>query len=157
MEPRGAGHGVSQEARGKLIDEVEEAAGKEAVEKADLDVDRAIDERPHPVRSAFADSKLLIVLLGATAVTVGVVAALATGSWWFLAVAVVVHGILTAIVVAATMRLFSQVEKPDPNLVTKLEDEGVADPEPAINDLVSQAKAAEEEEGGDRARSLDRD
>ena len=60
-----------------------------------------------------------------------------------------VHGVLTAVVVGASMTLFSQVEKPDPNVVAKLEEEGVDDPEPVINDLIEQAAGEEE---GTRSR-----
>ena len=37
---------ISKEARDTVIEELEEAVGKETVARADLDVDRAISERP---------------------------------------------------------------------------------------------------------------
>lgn len=129
---------ISEDARQTLLEEVKDAAGAEAFEEADLDVDRAISDRPRPVRAAFESSRLLLILTAATALTVGVIAALATGSWWLLGVALLVHGLLTAVVISASMTLFSQAEKPDPAVVTKLEDEGVEDPEPVINSLVEQ-------------------
>ncbi len=152
MKPRDDNPEISEEARDTLIGELEDAVGEEAVEQADLDVDRAISERPHPGRSAFASSRLLILLTGATALTVGVIAALALGSWWLVAVAMLVHGVLTAVVVGSSMTLFSQVEKPDPSVVTKLEEEGVEDPEPVINDLVEQV--ADKEEGSRTQRAV---
>ena len=152
VEPNGDKREISRDARETLIRELEDAVGKDAVENADVDVDRAIDERPHPVRSAFATSRLLIILTGATALTVGVIAALAVGSWWLVVVAMVVHGVLTAVVVGMSMTLFSQVEKPDANVVAKLEEEGVDDPEPVINNLVEQV--AGEDEGSRTRRQV---
>ena len=144
MEPRTETAAISEEARQALIGELEDAVGEEAVEQADIDVDRAISERPRPLRSAFASSRLLIILTAATALTVGVIASLAVGSWWLVAVAMVVHGLLTAVVVGAGMTLITQVEKPDPNVVAKLQDEGVDDPELVINDLIEQVAGKDE-------------
>ena len=152
MEPNSDNPKISADARETLIDELEDAVGKDAVEHADVDVDRAISERPQSGRSAFASSRLLIVLTGAAALTVGVIASLALGSWWLVAVGMVVHGLLTAVVVGSSMTLFSQVEKPDPNVVTRLEEEGVEDPESVINDLVEQV--AGESEGSRARRSV---
>ena len=135
---------ISEDARKTLIGELEDAVGEEAVEQADIDVDRAISERPRPLRSAFSSSRLLIILTAATALMVGVVASVALGSWWLVAVALVVHGLLTAVVVGAGMTLVTQVEKPDPNVVAKLQDEGVDDPEPVINNLIEQVAGKEE-------------
>ncbi len=143
---------ISDDARQTLIGELEDAVGKDAVEQADLDVDRAIAERPRPARSAFATSRPLIILTGATALTVGVIASLALGSWWLVAVAMVVHGVLTAVVVGTSMTLFSQVEKPDPNVVSKLAEEGVEDPEAVVNDLIEQV--AGEAEGSRTRRAV---
>ena len=136
MDARRTNAEISDDARQTLIGELEDAVGKDAVEQADLNVDRAIGERPRPIRSAIATSRPLIILTGATALTVGVIASLALGSWLLLAVALVVHGLLTAVVVGTSMTLVSQVEKPDPNVVSKLEGEGVEDPEAVINDLI---------------------
>jgi hypothetical protein len=146
---------ISDDARETLIGELEDAVGKDAVEQADLDVDRAIAERPRPARSAFATSRPLIILTGATALTVGVIASLAVGSWWLVAVAMVVHGVLTAVVVGTSMTLVTQVEKPDPNVVSKLAEEGVEDPEAVVNDLIE--RVAGEAEGSRTRRAVTED
>ena len=143
---------ISEDARQTLIGELEDTLGKDAVEQADLDVDRAIGERARPIRSAFGTLRPLIILTGATALTVGVIASLAVGSWLLLAVALVVHGLLTAVVVGTSMTLISQVEKPDPNVVSKLAEEGVEDPEAVVNDLIEQV--AGETEGSRTRRAV---
>lgn len=155
MESRAENASISDDARETLIGELEDAVGKEAVEQADVDVDRAINERPQPMRSAFASSRLLIILSGATALTVGVIASLALGSWWLMAIAMVVHGLLTAVVVSSSMTLISQVEKPDPSVVTRLEQQGVEDPEAVINNLIEQV--AGEAEGSRSRRAVTED
>lgn len=155
MEPRTDNAEISAEARETLIAELEDAVGKEAVDRADVDVDRAISERPKPMRSAFASSRLLIILSGATALTVGVIASLALGSWWLVAAALLVHGLLTAVVVGSSMTLISQVEKPDANVVTQLEQQGVEDPELVINNLIEQV--AGETEGSRSRRAVTED
>ena len=136
--------GASEEARRALIEELEDAVGKDAVEEADVDIDRAIAERRDPVRAALASSNLLIVITGATALTVGAIAALSVGSWWLVFVALFLHGMLTAVVVGVSMALASQVEKPDPRAVRKLEAAGVDDPELVINNLVEQVAGEQE-------------
>ncbi len=47
---------ISDDARQTLIGELEDAVGRDAVEQADLDVDRAIGVRPGPIRSAVSGS-----------------------------------------------------------------------------------------------------
>lgn len=57
----------------------------------------------------------LILITGAVALLVGVIAALGTGSWWLLLAALAVHAVGSIVVVGYTMRAASQDEdKPDP-------------------------------------------
>ena len=65
--------------------------------------------------------------------------ALALQSWVVFAVILVIHAIGTTIVVTTTLRTTRNVEKPAPTTVAMLEDEGVSDPEGALNRLVDQA------------------
>ena len=59
--------------------------------------------------------KQLILITGVSAVLVGVIAALGTGSWWLLLVALAIHAVGSLVVVGYTMRAVSQDEdKPDP-------------------------------------------
>ena len=77
----------------------------------------------------------LILITGATALLVGVIASLATGSWLLLVVALVIHGLGTVVVVGYTMRAVSQDEdKPDPVTQARQEEErGESTDEPSAS------------------------
>lgn len=73
--------------------------------------------------------RMMIVLVGATALVVGAVAALALESWWILVAVVGVHALASAIVVGyAWKRAGQSADKPDPATEARLEEEGAADP-----------------------------
>jgi hypothetical protein len=70
-----------------------------------------------------ATPRLLIVFTLATVGVVLIVAALATGSWWLLPVALLAHGTATVITVAAIGKTTEQKDKPDPVTEARLEEE----------------------------------
>ncbi len=121
-----------------LTDEVREAAGDEAAAKASerLDAGDAVGRPESPLRAAFASNRLLLVVGFALALTVGGIAALALGAWWALAVALLIHGVLSSVVIGMAMQMTTDVEKPAPEAEAELEEEGVADPEAALNELL---------------------
>ena len=80
---------------------------------------------------------LLIVTLLA-ALTVGAVIALSTGSWWALVVAVGVHAVATMVVASGAIQLTTQIEHASPQTTARLEEEGVADPDRVLSDLVEE-------------------
>jgi membrane protein implicated in regulation of membrane protease activity len=88
----------------------------------------------------FAENKLLIAVTLAGAVVVGVILSLALGSWIFVVLAVLVHALATSVVVAMTMRMTGEQDKPDPRTVARLEEEGVADPERELNEAERSAR-----------------
>ncbi|HEX6459493.1 MAG TPA: hypothetical protein VF032_11300 [Thermoleophilaceae bacterium] len=59
-------------------------------------------------------TRLLIGFTLAAAVVVGAIISLATGSWWFLILAIAVHGIATFAVMASIGNRLRQQDKPDP-------------------------------------------
>lgn len=72
---------------------------------------------------------LMIAFTLAVAVVVGAIVSLATGSWWFLILAVGLHAIGTVTVLGTIRSRLRQEDKPDP---------------------VSEARLTEEPEEGDR-------
>jgi flagellar basal body-associated protein FliL len=132
-----------------LIEELRDAVGDEAVERADLDVERAVRGRAKTPEAS--RSRLLFAVIGAAGVVVAAAAALALESWVVFGVAIVLHAIGTAIVVTVAFRATTDVEKPGPTKVAMLEHEGVDDPEGALNQLVEQASSRDE--GGRAARA----
>ena len=59
-------------------------------------------------------TRLMVGFSLAVALVVGAVVSLATGSWWFLILAVAVHLIATVTVLATIGSRLRQEEKPDP-------------------------------------------
>jgi hypothetical protein len=141
----------SERAKQALIDELRDAIGDEAVERADLDVDRAIDRHNRPATPEASRSRLMFVVIGVAGIVIAGIVALALESWIVLVALLVLHLIGTTIVVRTAFKATTDVEKPAPTTVALLEDEGVADPEGALNDLVAQATDRDDDSRAGRA------
>lgn len=70
-----------------------------------------------------ATPRLMLVFTLATAGVVLIIAALATGEWWLLPVALIAHGAGTAITLQAIRRTARQQDKPDPVTEARVEEE----------------------------------
>ena len=68
--------------------------------------------------------RLMIVLLGAAALVVGAIGALALHRWWVLIVALAAHLAVSAFVLGFVGRLLENKDKPDPVTEARLEEEG---------------------------------
>jgi hypothetical protein len=126
-----------------LVQELKEVVGDDVAERADLDVDRALERRPSPIGPVLASSRLLLIVAGAAFVVIGVIASLALESWLFFAAAIAVHAAFTVVVVASALSTAREGEKPAATTEAQLEDEGVSDPSGALTDLVEQVEANE--------------
>jgi acyl-CoA synthetase (AMP-forming)/AMP-acid ligase II len=143
-----------EEARDALRGELREVVGDEAAERAERKgaLDSAIEaSRPKTVVGVLSASRVMIAITLFTALIVGAVIALITGSWLFLLAALVLHAIGTVVVVATGLSLASQSEAPDPRTAAALEARGVSDPEGALNEAVR--ATSDDEEGGEAARA----
>jgi hypothetical protein len=87
-----------------------------------------------------ARGPLLAVSLSAF-VVIGVIVSLATGSWWALVAALVVHAVGTLVVATTALRLTTETEHVSPELAARLEAEGVQDPDRAFTELTAGAAA----------------
>jgi hypothetical protein len=67
--------------------------------------------------------RLLVIFTAVTALVVGVIAALFTGSWIFLPVALAVHALGTALVMFAIAPRIADDPEPDPIVKERLEEE----------------------------------
>jgi hypothetical protein len=121
-----------------LVDELKQAVGEEAVERADLDVDGALERRPSRIGAAFQSARLMLLVVGAALLTIGVIASLALENWVFFGLAIATHALLSTVVIASALALTTDVDKPDPTVEAALEEEGVPDPSGTFNDLVEQ-------------------
>jgi hypothetical protein len=134
-----------------LIDELKDTVGEDAVERADLDIDRALAPRSSRAGAALASSRLLLVIAGSVLAVVGVIASLALDNWLFFALAIVAHALFATVVVGTGLAVVAEdSEKPAPTTEAQLEAEGVSDPAGVLGDLVEQVEASEADRPGDR-------
>ncbi len=142
---------TSDEAKRILTEEVREAAGDDAAERAADRLERGEvgSHGPPTIGAYLASNRLVLIGTLALAAMVGVIAALALENWWVLALPVLVHAIFSGVIASLAIRVTTQVEKPDPVAAGRLEEAGVTDPEKALNDLI-------EETAGDEADSRSR-
>jgi hypothetical protein len=145
----------SPRAREALVDELRDAVGDEAVDRADLDLERAVGERPGRPKPEANRVRLMIAVTGAAGVAVAVAIALALQSWWLLIPLLALHAVVTTIVVRTVLRATKDVEKPAATTQAMLEEEGVRDPEGALNDLVAQTAEQEPEREAGRTEADD--
>jgi hypothetical protein len=134
--------------RDLLVGELREAVGDDAVERTDLDLDRALERRTGGIGAAMTSSRMLLLIAGAMLLLVGLIASLALDNWLLLVAAMVLHGAFAAVVIASAFMLTNAKEKPAPTVEAALQDEGVADPEAALDDLVKQVGDQRERDGG---------
>jgi|GEM_PF-6269357 len=139
MEHAHDGSRDRDEARAGLRHELSEVVGDRAAERAERDgtLDKAIDAKaPKTVLGVLSESRVLLAITLFVALIVGAVIALITGSWIFLLVALVLHAIGTAIVVATGLSLASQTESVGAGPGAALEARGVSNPDAALNQAV---------------------
>jgi hypothetical protein len=131
---------LSAEANAALTEELQEAIGAERVSMPADAPDPAAAERSgeSAATARVASMRPLFVVTLLAALTVGAVIALSTGSWWALVVAVGVHAVSTMIVASGAIQLTTQIEHASPQTTARLEDEGVADPDRVLSDLVEE-------------------
>jgi hypothetical protein len=126
-------------ARETLRDELREVVGEDAAaagERAGALEAAESAGRPRTVTAALSQSRILIGVTFFLALIVGAVGGLASGQWWWLAVALLLHALGTTVVVATTLRMTADVESPDPRAAAALEEHGIRDPEAALNEAV---------------------
>lgn len=105
--------------------------------------------------AAFGAARFVLAAVVVAAAVVGAVVLLSAGKWWALAIVVVVLLGGLGLGVALALRATTQVEKPSAETVARLDEEGVSDPEGAINERVD--AAPEDEQGeADAEAALDR-
>jgi Flp pilus assembly protein TadB len=131
---------TAERKRELLVDELKATVGEDAVEHADIDVDRALERRPSRLAQAFRSARLLLLVVGGALLVVGVIASLALESWVFFGMAIAAHALFSTVVIGSALALTQQEEKPSPTAEAALEEEGVSDPGAALDDLVEQVE-----------------
>lgn len=141
---RSADPSLSPEANRLLTEELREAVGRDRA-RVPADAphrEEAAHGRFPPALANLVSGRQLVLVTLLVALVVGAIATLVTGSWWGLIAALAVHAVGTLLAAAGALQLARQQEHVSPNLAAKLEEEGVADPDAKLTELV-------EEYGGD--------
>jgi hypothetical protein len=131
---------LSAEANAALTEELQQAIGAEHASIPADTPDPAAAERSgdSAATATVASMRPLFIVTLLAALTVGAVIALSTGSWWALVVAVGVHALGTMVVASGAIQLTTQIEHASPQTSARLEEEGVADPDRVLSDLVEE-------------------
>lgn len=128
-----------------MRDELEQALGEPiSAQEAQEALARPAPTLAHWVR----EQQLLIAITVAMALVVGAIVSIALGSWIFTVLALVIHGVATVVVGYVVLRVTSEVDKPGPVTVARLQAEGIDDPESKLNRAIQAHEGAE----GDRVR-----
>jgi hypothetical protein len=124
--------------------ELEDALGERV---SDDEARRAL-ERPGTRAAWLRSNRLLVLITGATALVVGAILSLALGSVWLTVFALAVHLAGTFVVATLAIKLLTEVEKPAPTVVARLEAAGVDDAEQRLNMAIrshgGESRAAEQ-------------
>jgi hypothetical protein len=136
---------LSAEANRVLTEEARAAVGADRVrvprDKPHVERDRAGTHGS--VAESFAANRLIIAITFGSLLVVGAIVALATGSWWAVVVAALVHAIGTFVVLTMLGSAVRQTEHASPTATALLADEGVADPDARLSDLVEEYSGVE--------------
>jgi hypothetical protein len=135
---------LTPEANRLLTEEVREVVGRDEVE-VPRDTPRRAEE-PHathsPLMATLVSNRPLIIVTLLAALVVGGIVSIATG--WYVAIllAVALHALATLLVAAGAIQLTTQVEHVAPETAARLEQEGVADPDRVLGQLVEDFSGA---------------
>jgi hypothetical protein len=140
---------LSPEANRLLTEELREAVGRDEVEVPAGTPRRTSERRGRrsTVVATVASHRQLFVVMLLAALVVGAIVAFATGAWWAVVAALGLHALGTMLTATAAVQLTTQVEHVAPGTAARLEEEGVADPDRVLTDLVEDFAGAERARG----------
>ena len=136
---------LSPEANRLLTEELREVVGQEEVEVPAGTPRRTAEARGGHSRfvATLTTHRQILVVSLLAALVIGGIVALATGAWWAVVVALGLHALGTMLAATAAVQLTTEVEHVAPETAARLEDEGVADPDRALTDLVEDFAGAQ--------------
>jgi hypothetical protein len=141
---------LSPHANQLLTDELQAALGTDRMEvpAATPSEERRAHAGPPDfgARGALASTAPALVLIGGVLLVTGVIVTLATGSLWALIGAVAVHAFVTVVVIAWAFSRVTVVEHMDPSTAARLEQEGLANPDRVLTNLVEEFSGRGEEQ-----------
>jgi membrane protein implicated in regulation of membrane protease activity len=91
------------------------------------------DRNHSPAVAALWSSRLLLTVMVGAGLVIAAFLTVLSGSWWLLAVAVIVLFTVTLFVVRNVLSLLGDVDAPSPTERARLEAQGVLDPDRRLN------------------------
>lgn len=140
---------LSDTANELLTQELQEAVGAEEVEIPKDMPDRSDDAhgRHSPFVATLTANRPIVIVTFLVALVVGGIVALVTDQYWAVVVALALHAVGTLAVAVGAIALTTDTEHVDPTVAARLEEEGVADPDRVLSDLVEDFAGAREARG----------
>lgn len=141
---------LSPHANALLTDELQAALGTDHVQvPADTPREERRPHAGHPdfgTRGALSSVMPALVLIGGVLLVTGVIVSLGTGSLWALVGAAAVHAFVTVVVLATAFSRVTVTEHMDPGTAARLEQEGLANPDRVLTDLVEEFSGRDEDQ-----------
>jgi lysylphosphatidylglycerol synthetase-like protein (DUF2156 family) len=129
---------LSQRANDLLTHELQEALGTDEVV-----VSRDVPDRSHkrhathsPFVATLTANRPILIVTFLVALVLGGVVALATEQYWAVVVAAALHAVGTLAVAVGAIALTTNIDHVEPTVAARLEEEGVADPDRVLSELV---------------------
>jgi len=138
--------GLTDETNQALTEELRAAIGDDEVRVPAERPKARIPQRRSGFLATLSANRLILIITFLTLLVVGAIVALATDKWWIIVIPLAMHAVATIALGAGILQTTTQVERPDPGTVARMEEEGVPDPEGTFNEMV-------DEYGGGGARN----
>ncbi len=129
---------LSPRANELLTRELQEAIGAdEVVVPKDVPDRRGEPHATHsPLAATLTSNRPIVIVTFFMALALGGVVTLVTEQYWAVVLAAALHAVGTLAVTAAAIGLTTKTEHVDPTVAARLEEEGVADPDRVLSELV---------------------
>jgi hypothetical protein len=140
---------LSPRANELLTRELQEALGTDEVVVPKDEPQRSRDAHAthSPLAATLASNRPILIVTFLAALVVGGVVALVTGAYWAVIVAAALHAIGTLVVAAGAIHLTTETEHVSSTVAARLEEEGVADPDRVLSELIEDYAGAREARG----------
>jgi hypothetical protein len=140
---------LSPRANELLTHELQEALGTDHVVVPQGEPERRRDQHAtsSPLAATLAGNRPILIVTFLAALVIGGIVALVTGAYWAVVLAAALHAVGTLIVAAGAIHLTTETEHVAPTVAARLEEEGVADPDALLSELVEDFAGAREARG----------
>ena len=150
---------LSPQTNERLTAEVREVVGDDHVT---VSTDRSRPSRGeaslqpgHRLTAELKPNRFILAMIGASYLVIAAIVALLIDQWWILTGAFLVLAVVTAGIVATTLSMMSNRERPSATTVAALEQDGVGDPERHFSELVAEFAPDRSGEGEHRTTAVE--